>query len=275
MTGWVFGARWSSGFWNCKKRASNLSPQCLPSLQNAGSATLKQHGSEGQIVLAAGSCSCLTLLSETAGKCIFKLQICCFLLFRLLSSSMPCLLSCSLLSFTYILVLPSSMASFCDLLSFFVCFFLLPLATSCLQPACCCLLPCELFFFRLLPSLSFCFLPHLACYLACSCSWLSSFVCFSFCLSLILASSCSPCLQIFCVLPLHWGSPSDIASLARSPGSLGSANILYMWLGRAYKLRYLSTQPADQFPGYPSIQCMLHPCESCECFHWTPNNIYI
>ena len=70
---------------------------------------------------------------------------------------MPCLLSYSLLSsslLSHILVLPSSLASFCDLLSSFVCFFLLPLPTSGFFPLA--------FFFHILFAI---FLALAACFL--------------------------------------------------------------------------------------------------------------
>jgi len=140
-----------------------------------------------------------------------------------------CLAACFLLPFFHIFfvllhVLPLPF-EICFLLSLATChlsffplaFFLHILLAIILARAACFLLSS--------PSLSFCLLSSsTSCYLACSCSWLSSFVCFSSCLLLILAPSCSPCLQIFSFFPFTETLRLALLLWRAPPGSLGPAD---------------------------------------------------
>ena len=121
-----------------------------------------------------------------------------------------------LLRFAFFFRLLLSLAT-CHLSFFPLAFFLHILLAIILARAACFLLSS--------PSLSFCLLSSsTSCYLACSCSWLSSFVCFSSCLLLILAPSCSPCLQIFSFFPFTETLRLALLLWRAPPGSLGPAD---------------------------------------------------
>ena len=85
--------------------------------------------------------------------------------FWLLSSSMPCLLPSSLLSsslLSHVLVLPSPLASVCNLLVSFVCSFFLPLGTSRFLPLFSSSISCLLSYLLLQLAFSFCLLLSLS-----------------------------------------------------------------------------------------------------------------